>query len=139
MKTETHRRRGLASLAHGRSARHQRGRFTRLVLGVWFSAKALDDLSLTGGPLTVFDFSLFANRGWTHGQRLQDDVNNGLSNSNIEDLPRKFIAVDTHLKDKQPAFFQYRQCRCGGPPYLRFFQAGQKIRRRCSQTSFASA
>ena len=31
-----------------------------------YSAQALDDLSLTGGPLTVFDFSLFADRSGEH-------------------------------------------------------------------------
>jgi NTE family protein len=70
-----------------------------------YSAKALDDLSQTGGPLTVFDFSLLADRGWIHGQRLQDYVNKGLNNSNIEDMPRQFIAVATRLQDKQPVFF----------------------------------
>ena len=70
-----------------------------------YSAQALDDLSQTGGPLTVFDFSLWADRGWIHGQRLQDYVNTGLNNSNIEDMPRPFIAVATRLQDKQPVFF----------------------------------
>ena len=70
-----------------------------------YSAQALDDLSQTGGPLTVFDFSVFADRGWIHGQRLQDYVNKGLNHSNIEDMPRKFIAVATRLQDKQPVFF----------------------------------
>lgn len=70
-----------------------------------YSAQALDDLSQTGGPLTVFDFSVFADRGWIHGQRLQDYVNKGLNDSNIEDMPRPFIAVATRLRDKQPVFF----------------------------------
>jgi NTE family protein len=70
-----------------------------------YSAQALDDLSQTGGPLTVFDFSLWADRGWIHGKRLQDYVNTGLNNSNIEDMPRQFIAVATRLHDKQPVFF----------------------------------
>lgn len=70
-----------------------------------YSAQAMDDLSQTGGPLTVFDFSVFADRGWIHGQRLQDYVNKGLNDSNIEDMPRPFIAVATRLRDKQPVFF----------------------------------
>lgn len=70
-----------------------------------YSAKALDDLSQTGGPLTVFDFSLWADRGWIYGQRLQDYVNKGLNHSNIEAMPRQFIAVATRLQDKQPVFF----------------------------------
>lgn len=70
-----------------------------------YSAQALDDLSQTGGPLTVFDFSVFADRGWIHGQRLQNYVNKGLNDSNIEDMPRPFIAVATRLRDKQPVFF----------------------------------
>lgn len=70
-----------------------------------YSAQAMDDLSQTGSPLTVFDFSVFADRGWIHGQRLQDYVNKGLNDSNIEDMPRPFIAVATRLRDKQPVFF----------------------------------
>jgi NTE family protein len=58
-----------------------------------YSASEIDDLSKQGGPLTVFDFSIFADRGWIHGPR-------------IELMPRKLIAVATRLNDKQPVFFQ---------------------------------
>lgn len=71
-----------------------------------YSAAEIDDLSKQGGPLTVFDFSLFADRGWIHGQRLQDFVNDRLRSPRLEAMPRKFIAVATRLNDKQPVFFQ---------------------------------
>lgn len=71
-----------------------------------YNASEIDDLSRQGGPLTVFDFSIFADRGWIHGQRLQDFVNDRLQSPRIETMPRKFIAVATRLNDKQPVFFQ---------------------------------
>ena len=70
-----------------------------------YSASQIDDMSRQGGPLTVFDFSLFADRGWIHGQRLQNFVNERLSHQKIEGLQRKFIAVATRIADKQPVFF----------------------------------
>jgi NTE family protein len=70
-----------------------------------YSAMQIDEISKDGGPLTVFDFSLFADRGWIHGQRLQDFVNTRLNNVSIEHMPRKFIAVATRINDKQPVFF----------------------------------
>lgn len=69
------------------------------------SAQALDDLPQTSGPLTVFDFPLWADRGWIHGQRLQDYVNKGLNDSNIGDMTRNFIAMATRLQDKESVFF----------------------------------
>jgi NTE family protein len=71
-----------------------------------YTASEMDALSMQGGPLTVFDFSLFADRGWIHGQRLQDFVNDRLRRPRLEAMPRKFIAVATRLNDKQPVFFQ---------------------------------
>jgi NTE family protein len=71
-----------------------------------YSVTEIDDLSKQGGPLTVFDFSLFADRGWIRGQRLQDFVNDRLRSQPIELMPRKFIAAATRLNDKQPVFFQ---------------------------------
>ena len=71
-----------------------------------YSATEIDELSKQGGPLTVFDFSIFADRGWIHGQRLQDFVNDRLGNPRIEHMPRKFIAAATRISDKQPVFFQ---------------------------------
>jgi NTE family protein len=70
-----------------------------------YSVPEIDNLSREGGPLTVFDFSLFADRGWVHGQRLQNFVNDRLSNRQIEAMPRRFIAVATRIKDKQAVFF----------------------------------
>lgn len=71
-----------------------------------YNASTIDELSQQGGPLTVFDFSFFADRGWIHGQRLQDFVNDRLPSPHIEVMPKKFIAVATRLNDKQPVFFQ---------------------------------
>ena len=71
-----------------------------------YKASEIDELSKQGGPLTVFDFSVFADRGWIHGQRLQDFVNDRLQSPRIEAMPRKFIAVATRLNDKQAVFFQ---------------------------------
>ena len=71
-----------------------------------YSVSEIDELSKQGGPLTVFDFSLFADRGWIHGQRLQDFVNDRLRFQRIELMPRKFIAAATRLNDKLPVFFQ---------------------------------
>lgn len=70
-----------------------------------YSVNEIDALSKTGGPLTLFDFSIFADRGWIHGQRLQNFVSTGLTHQKIEAMPRKFIAVATRLTDKQPVFF----------------------------------
>ena len=70
-----------------------------------YTASEIDELSKQGDPFTVFDFSLFADRGWIHGQRLQNYVNDKLGNRTIESLPRKFIAVATRIQDKQPVFF----------------------------------
>jgi len=71
-----------------------------------YNSSQIDALSREGGPLTVFDFSIFADRGWIHGQRLQDFVNDRLGNPSIEAMPRKLIAVATRLTDKSPVFFQ---------------------------------
>jgi NTE family protein len=70
-----------------------------------YNATEIDEISKQGGPLTVFDFSLFADRGWIHGQRLQDFVSQRLRYQRIEAMPRKFIAVSTRIQDKQPVFF----------------------------------
>ncbi|MCY7314850.1 MAG: patatin-like phospholipase family protein [Rubrivivax sp.] len=69
------------------------------------SAAQIDERSLQGGPLTVFDPSPFADRGWIHGQRLQDYVNAGLNGRRLQDLPRRVIVVATRRYDKTPRFF----------------------------------
>jgi NTE family protein len=69
------------------------------------TAAELDALSEDGGPLTVFDPSLFADRGWIHGQRLQDYVNTRLGNKAIERLPRRLVVGATRRSDKAPVFF----------------------------------
>lgn len=79
------------------------------LLGVFWasglSASELDAMSLQGGPLTVFDPSLFADRGWIHGQRLQDYVNDGLRGRRLEELPRRALIVATRRDDKSARFF----------------------------------
>jgi NTE family protein len=79
------------------------------LLGVFLasglSASELDALSMQGGPLTLFDPSPFADRGWIHGQRLQDYVNHGLQGRQLEDLPRRAIVVATRRDDKSARFF----------------------------------
>jgi NTE family protein len=71
-----------------------------------YSAVEIDAISKTGGPLTLFDFSVFADRGWIHGQRLQDYVSDRVTQERIEYLPGNFIAVATQIDTKQPVFFQ---------------------------------
>lgn len=70
-----------------------------------YSAAEIDELSKQGGPLTIFDFSVFADRGWIHGQRLQNFVNERLGHQKIETMPRRFIAVATRIQDRRPVFF----------------------------------
>lgn len=69
------------------------------------SAAEIDRRSFDGGPLTVFDPSLFADRGWIHGQKLQDYVNRGVGGQRIEDLPRRLIVTATRRVDKAGRFF----------------------------------
>jgi NTE family protein len=71
-----------------------------------YDAAQLDAAARSGGPLTLFDLSLFADRGWIHGQRLQDYVNDRLGNASLEQLPRRLIVAATRRDDKQPVFFE---------------------------------
>jgi NTE family protein len=79
------------------------------LLGVFWadgrSAAEIDALSQDGGPLTIFDLSPFADRGWIHGQRLQDYVNTRLGNRSIEQLRRRVVVAATRRGDKAPVFF----------------------------------
>jgi len=79
------------------------------LLGVFWadgrSAAEIDALSQDGGPLTLFDISPFADRGWIHGQRLQDYVNTGLGQRPLERLPRRVVVGATRRADKAPVFF----------------------------------
>ena len=69
------------------------------------SAAQIDERSLQDGPLTVADPSPFADRGWIHGQRLQDYVNEGVNGRRLQDLQRRVIVVATRRDDKTPRFF----------------------------------
>ena len=69
------------------------------------SAAEIDALSKDGGPLTLFDISPFADRGWIHGQRLQDYVNARLRHPRIEQMPRRLVVGVTRRDDKAPVFF----------------------------------
>ena len=79
------------------------------LLGVFWgsglSAAEIDRRSREGGPLTLFDPSLFADRGWIHGQRLQEYVNRELDGARLEDLPRRVVVVATHRREKTQRFF----------------------------------
>jgi NTE family protein len=79
------------------------------LLGVFWasgaSAAELDELSTQGGPLTLFDPSPFADRGWIHGHKLQDYVNRGVQWRRLEELPRRAIVVATRRDDDTPRFF----------------------------------
>lgn len=79
------------------------------LIGVFWAggldAEEIDRRSMDGGPLTLFDPSLFADRGWIHGQKLQDYVNSELGNQRLEDLQRSVIVVATHREDKAPRYF----------------------------------
>jgi NTE family protein len=70
------------------------------------SMREIDELSRRGGPLTLFDLSPFADRGFIHGQRLQDYVNTGIAGRPLEQLARPLIVVATRRDDKVPAYFQ---------------------------------
>jgi NTE family protein len=79
-----------------------------LIGAFWASglnAAELDARSMQGGPLTVFDPTPFADRGWIRGQRLQDYVNAGLGGRRLQDLPRRVIVVATRRDDKSPRYF----------------------------------
>lgn len=69
------------------------------------TAAEIDALSQDGGPLTLFDLSPFADRGWIHGQRLQDYVNSRLVHRRIEQMPRRLVVGATRRDDKAPVFF----------------------------------
>ena len=71
-----------------------------------FTLSEMESLSQKTELSTYFDFSIFADRGWVHGQSLQDFVNQRIRNKRIETMPRKFIAVATRIQDKQAVFFQ---------------------------------
>jgi NTE family protein len=70
------------------------------------SAQEIQTKALEGGPLTLFDISPFADRGWIRGQRLQDYVNSEIKQPRIEQLPRRMIIVATRRQDKQVQYFQ---------------------------------
>lgn len=69
------------------------------------SAAQLDELSMNGGPLTLFDPSPFADRGWIHGRKLQDYVNQGVGGRRLEQLPRRVIVVATERRQKSARYF----------------------------------
>ena len=71
-----------------------------------YSAAQIDEIANAGGPLTLFDLSPFADRGWIRGQKLQDYVNTRLGNRSIEQMKRRVIITATRRDDKVPVFFQ---------------------------------
>jgi NTE family protein len=80
-----------------------------LIGSFWASGMKAVDIeakAVAGGPLMLFDLSLFADRGWIHGQRLQDYVARELPVPTLQQLSRSMIVVATRRDDKQSAFFQ---------------------------------
>lgn len=71
-----------------------------------YSAEEISKVSAEGGPLTLFDFSLFLKKGWIRGQKLQNYVNNRFGNKGIEGLPRSLIVVATREHDGKPTYFR---------------------------------
>ncbi len=79
-----------------------------LIGAFWASgldARRIDEISMEGGPLTVFDPTPFADRGWIRGQKLQDFVNRGLGGRRLEQLPRRVIVTAARRGDKAPRYF----------------------------------
>ncbi len=79
-----------------------------LIGAFWASgltAHEIEAKANSGGPLTLFDISPFADRGWIHGQRLQDYVSRELSVKTLQGLRRPLIVVATRRDDKQPVLF----------------------------------
>lgn len=69
------------------------------------SAAQIDERAARADLLTVFDPSPFADRGWVHGQRLQDYVNQGVGGRRLQELPRRVVVVATRRSDRSPRFF----------------------------------
>ena len=78
------------------------------LLGVFWasglSAVEIDQLSRTGGPLSLFDPTPFADRGWIRGSKLQNFVNDRLENKPLEELPRRVIVVTTDRTNKETRY-----------------------------------
>jgi NTE family protein len=83
------------------------------LLGVFWasglSAEEIDKQSFEGGPLTLFDISPLADRGWIRGQRLQNYVNDQLTKRQkaiqLEQLQRRVIVVATKRGTREARFF----------------------------------
>lgn len=69
------------------------------------NASAIEEKANSGGPLMLFDISPFADRGWIHGQRLQNYVAGQLKVATLEALPKRMIVIATARDNKQPALF----------------------------------
>lgn len=69
------------------------------------SAAELDARAANDGLLTLLDPSPFADRGWVHGQRLQDYVNAAVQGRRLQELRRRAIVVATRRDDMTPRFF----------------------------------
>lgn len=81
-----------------------------LIGAFWASgltAAEIDTRAAHDGLLDVFDPSPFADRGWVHGQRLQDYVNDGLGGQRLQDLRRRLVVVATRRADMTPRFFTH--------------------------------
>lgn len=70
-----------------------------------YSAEEMDRISMSGGPLTIFDINPFADRGWIIGQKLQNYVNSNLGARQFEDLKVPLLVIATRRVDKAPVYF----------------------------------
>lgn len=75
-------------------------------LAAGYSAEEISQLAATGGPLTLFDFSLFLKKGWIKGERLQNYVNRQFEDISIEELPIPLIIAATREEDGTAVFFK---------------------------------
>jgi NTE family protein len=79
-----------------------------LIGAFWASGMPATEIAIkanAGGPLTLFDVTPFADRGWIRGQRLQDYVSKELNADVLERLKRKLVVVATRRSDKQAVLF----------------------------------
>ncbi|MEN9842572.1 MAG: family protein RssA [Pseudomonadota bacterium] len=66
------------------------------------TAAQLTEQALSGGPFTLFDPNLFADRGWIRGERLQRYVQDHLKNGpQLQQLPRRIVIVATERPAQQ--------------------------------------
>jgi NTE family protein len=79
-----------------------------IIGAIWASgvpAEQIEKKSLIGGPAHLLDVSLFADRGWVHGQRIQDVVNTQVGDRMLEELAKPMLVVAAQRNTKQMVVF----------------------------------